>query len=134
MSDIEELEKKSNAGDAEAMFQLGVAYAFGNEVDISLDKTLFWLKNAAQVGHSTAAIVLKEVGLMPSALGDNHTEEGLVKSRDMVRMSDALSNKSNSTGDVSATSIKSETKSAEFVGSLGIFRTLGYWLSGGIIS
>ena len=57
-------------GDVEAMFRLGRAYAFGDGVDLNLDKALCWLTNAAQAGHPTAALVLKDVGRMPSVIGD----------------------------------------------------------------
>lgn len=81
MSEMEELEKKANAGDAEAAFQLGKAYAFGNGVDLSLDKALFWLTNAAQVGHLTAALVLKDVGHLPSVLGDKSNSTSNIKEK-----------------------------------------------------
>lgn len=70
MSEVEALENKAKNGDAEAMYQLGKAYAFGDGVDLNLDKALFWLTNAAQAGHPTAALVLKDVGRMPSVIGD----------------------------------------------------------------
>ena len=63
MSEMEELERKAKDGDAEAMFQLGNAYAFGKGVQCSLDMTLYWLKCAAFAGHKDAKEVLKEVGV-----------------------------------------------------------------------
>ena len=63
MSELEELETKANSGDADAMFQLGVAYAFGRGVVINLDEALHWLKKAAWLGHKDAMCVLNEVGI-----------------------------------------------------------------------
>lgn len=37
MSEMEELERKANSGDAEAAFQLGKAYAFGHGVELSIE-------------------------------------------------------------------------------------------------
>ncbi len=61
MSEIEGFEKKANAGDVEAMFQLGVAYAFGRGAELNLEKALHWLNKAADCGHKDAASVMKEL-------------------------------------------------------------------------
>ena len=58
----EKLLKDALAGNAEAMFQLGTMYAFGNGVSLDLDEALHWLKKAAKAGHSTARIVLEDIG------------------------------------------------------------------------
>ena len=58
----EKLLKDALAGNAEAMFQLGTMYAFGNGVAVDLDEALHWLKKAAKAGHSTAEMVLQDIG------------------------------------------------------------------------
>jgi TPR repeat protein len=56
------LTSKANAGDSEAMFQLGVSCAFGRGAELDLEKALHWLKKAAKAGHTVAAEVLKDIG------------------------------------------------------------------------
>ena len=43
MSEVEALENKAKNGDAEAMYQLGKAYAFGDGVDMDPKEALYWL-------------------------------------------------------------------------------------------
>ena len=57
----EKLLKDALAGNAEAMFQLGTMYAFGNGVTMDLDEALHWLKKAAKAGHPTARMVLEDI-------------------------------------------------------------------------
>ena len=61
MSELEELETKANSGDADAMFQLGVSYAFGRGAELDLKKALDWLTKAAGGGHLVALRVLEDV-------------------------------------------------------------------------
>ena len=56
------LTSKANAGDSEAMFQLGVAYSFGRGAELNLEKALHWLKKAAKAGHTMAGLVLQDIG------------------------------------------------------------------------
>ena len=56
------LTSKANAGDSEAMFQLGVSCAFGRGVELDLEKALYWLKKAAKAGHTMAGLVLQDIG------------------------------------------------------------------------
>ena len=58
----EKLLKDALAGDAEAMYQLGTMYAFGNGVALDLDEALHWLKKAAKFGHTMAGLVLQDIG------------------------------------------------------------------------
>ena len=63
------LTSKANAGDSEAMFQLGVSYAFGRDAELDLEKALYWLKKAAKAGHTTARLVLEDIGQTVNASG-----------------------------------------------------------------
>ena len=56
------LTSKANAGDSEAMFQLGVSCAFGRGAELDLEKALYWLKKAAKAGHTMAGLVLQDIG------------------------------------------------------------------------
>ena len=69
MSELEELETKANSGDADAMFQLGVSYAFGRGAELDLKKALDWLNKAAQAGHPTAGLVLQDIDQTMNASG-----------------------------------------------------------------
>ena len=111
MSEMEELERKANSGDAEAAFQLGKAYAFGHGVELSLDKALFWLTNAAQVGHPTAALVLKDVGYMASDLGgkSNLTSKPSNIKEKLVDESSVESDETNSSCSDGSSSLNSNT-------------------------
>ena len=108
MSEMEELERKANSGDAEAAFQLGKAYAFGHGVELSLDKALFWLTNAAQVGHPTAALVLKDVGYMASDLDDKSDLTSNIKEK-LVEESSVESDETNSSCSDGSSSLNSNT-------------------------
>ena len=76
MSEIEELERNANAEDAEAMFQLGVVYSFGRGAELNLEKALHWLKKAAKAGHSTAEMVLQDIGQTVNASGGKSQSGG----------------------------------------------------------
>ena len=58
----EKLLKDALAGNAEAMFQLGTMYAFGNGVAVDLNESLHWLNKAAKAGHTMAGLVLQDIG------------------------------------------------------------------------
>lgn len=60
MLEIAELEKKANAGDAEAMYLLGKAYASGDGVDMDQEAALHWLKKAADGGYEMATNIFEE--------------------------------------------------------------------------
>ena len=64
MSEIEELEKKANAGNVESMYKLGDAYAFGKSVEADVDKALFWLMKAAKGGHMLSRQVLADLDIL----------------------------------------------------------------------
>ena len=70
----EKLLKDAHTGDAEAMFQLGTMYAFGNGVAMDVDEALHWLKKAAKAGHTMAGLVLQDIGqpLTVSAVESNN--------------------------------------------------------------
>jgi TPR repeat protein len=51
---IEWYEKASSMGDTRAMMQLSNAYASGYGVKISSEKSLYWLKKAADGGSESA--------------------------------------------------------------------------------
>ena len=51
---IEELKKRADAGDAEAMFKLGLMYAKGEGVTLDIDKAREWWEKAADAGHAVA--------------------------------------------------------------------------------
>ena len=72
----EKLLKDALAGNAEAMFQLGTMYAFGNGVSLDLDEALHWLKKAAKAGHSTAEMVLQDIGQTVNASGGKPQSSG----------------------------------------------------------
>ena len=61
MIDIEELRKNANAGDAEAMYWLGKAYAFGDGVDMDPKEALYWLKASADAGYDDAKAVIGDI-------------------------------------------------------------------------
>lgn len=61
MIDIEELRKNANAGDAEAMYWLGKAYAFGDGVDMDPKEALCWLKASADAGYDDAKAVIGDI-------------------------------------------------------------------------
>lgn len=58
---IEELRKNANAGDAEAMYWLGKAYAFGDGVDMDPKEALYWLKASADAGYDDAKAVIGDI-------------------------------------------------------------------------
>jgi formylglycine-generating enzyme required for sulfatase activity len=70
------LTSKANAGDSEAMFQLGVSCAFGRGVELDLEKALHWLKKAAKAGHTTARLVLEDIGQTGNASGGKSRSGG----------------------------------------------------------
>ena len=70
------LTSKANAGDSEAMFQLGVSCAFGRGAELDLEKALHWLKKAAKAGHTVAAEVLKDIGMTVNASGGKSRSGG----------------------------------------------------------
>ena len=52
--DMAELQKKADAGDAEAQTQLGVAYAKGTGVEINQQEAAKWYHKAADQGYANA--------------------------------------------------------------------------------
>lgn len=60
-ADISDLTKKAGGGDADAMYELGMAYANGDGVAADDTKAVNWLEKAAKKGHDEA---MAEVGLL----------------------------------------------------------------------
>ena len=53
-ADVDDLTKKANSGDAQAMYDLGMAYMNGDGIDNDDAKGVSWLEKAAYKGHSEA--------------------------------------------------------------------------------
>ena len=51
-ADINDLSKKANAGDAQAQYELGMAYFDGDGVDPDPVKATQWFEKAAKQGHN----------------------------------------------------------------------------------
>lgn len=51
---IVEIQKNANAGDSQAQFSLGYAYAFGKNLPQDYEKAAFWYRKAAEQGFVTA--------------------------------------------------------------------------------
>ncbi len=82
---LEKLLKGALTGDAEAMFQLGTMYAFGNGVAVDLDEALHWLKKAASRGHMIASEVLKDIGRTQETINETVECKG-EKKRKLVQL------------------------------------------------
>ena len=64
-------------GDVEAMFRLGSAYAMGSDgVSMDVEEALHWLKKAAKAGHTTARLVLEDIGQTVNASGGKSRSGG----------------------------------------------------------
>ncbi len=57
---IEELMAAAKAGHSEAMYQLGLAYFTGNDVDGDIPKAYEWYQKAADLGHVDAMMALAD--------------------------------------------------------------------------
>lgn len=57
-TDIQELQRKANAGDAAAQCQLGVCYQYGRGVTRSNEMAFKWYKKAAEQGNADAMVSL----------------------------------------------------------------------------
>jgi TPR repeat protein len=66
-SDINALQTKAQAGDAEAQFQMGEAYRAGKGVAADLENAIMWYRRAAAQGHIRAS---EELGFALFAHGD----------------------------------------------------------------
>ena len=67
-------------GDTEAMFRLSAAFAFGFEgMPMDADDALHWLKKAAKAGHTTARLVLEDIGQTVNASGCKSRSGGGVR-------------------------------------------------------
>ncbi|TWD60236.1 Sel1 repeat-containing protein [Zymomonas mobilis] len=51
---IVEIQKNANAGDSQAQFSLGYAYAFGKNLPQDYEKAAFWYRKAAEQGFAPA--------------------------------------------------------------------------------
>ena len=61
---VEYFQKAAEQGHAEAQYNLGVCYYFGQGVTKSYPEAVKWLKKAAAQGHSDAINILKQLGEM----------------------------------------------------------------------
>mgnify|MGYP000155514359 FL=1 len=71
-TDLDELRKKAEAGDAEAQSSLGVAYYSGNGVPQSFTDAFKWISEAAKQGHAEAQLRLGYMYATGKGVQQNH--------------------------------------------------------------
>ena len=62
--DFESLKSAAEQGDAEAMYQIGNCYQYGDGVELDIEKAVEWWLRASDHGHEKASELIRKIDIL----------------------------------------------------------------------